>query len=299
MKQFIVLMTLIAVLVSTSFSAEARKKFGSKKSAGKTHATSTTAQKKQVDTKTLAPNTAAKPKSNKKGIMAGVLGGLLAGGLIAAMMGDDFEGFQFMEMILFAILAFVLFKVIKSFMTKRQQPHMAGMPQGGNFGGGNFGQNNAGQGQNQSAQFRQQAQSTTTSGGFGQQQEQVPFNLPADFDVNGFLQGAREHYHTVQTAWNQADFATLAEYLSPELVEEFKQDRAQHGDVATEVMFVDAQLVRAETSPVAWEVSVMFKGKYRDLGDKQEEPIHEIWHLERKTQGDAPWVIVGVEDLID
>ncbi|TMP26955.1 hypothetical protein CWB99_16775 [Pseudoalteromonas rubra] len=299
MKQFIVLMTLIAVLVSTSFSAEARKKFGSKKSAGKTHATSTTAQKKQVDTKTLAPNTAAKPKSNKKGIMAGVLGGLLAGGLIAAMMGDDFEGFQFMEMILFAILAFVLFKVIKSFMTKRQQPHMAGMPQGGNFGGGNFGQNNAGQDQNQSAQFRQQAQSTTTSGGFGQQQEQVPFNLPADFDVNGFLQGAREHYHTVQTAWNQGDFATLAEYLSPELVEEFKQDRAQHGDVATEVMFVDAQLVRAETSPVAWEVSVMFKGKYRDLGDKQEEPIHEIWHLERKTQGDAPWVIVGVEDLID
>lgn len=299
MKQFIVLMTLIAVLVSTSFSAEARKKFGSKKSAGKTHATSTTAQKKQVDTKTLAPNTAAKPKSSKKGIMAGVLGGLLAGGLIAAMMGDDFEGFQFMEMILFAILAFVLFKVIKSFMTKRQQPHMAGMPQGGNFGGGNFGQNNADQGQNQSAQFRQQAQPTTTSGGFGQQQEQVPFNLPADFDVNGFLQGAREHYHTVQTAWNQGDFATLAEYLSPELVEEFKQDRAQHGDVATEVMFVDAQLVRAETSPVAWEVSVMFKGKYRDLGDKQEEPIHEIWHLERKTQGDAPWVIVGVEDLID
>ncbi|MEC4087314.1 Tim44 domain-containing protein [Pseudoalteromonas rubra] len=298
MKQFVVLMTLIAVLVSTSFSAEARKKFGSKKSAGKTHATSTTAQKKQVDTKTLAPNT-AKPKSNKKGIMAGVLGGLLAGGLIAAMMGDDFEGFQFMEMILFAILAFVLFKVIKSFMTKRQQPHMAGMPQGGNFGGGNLGQNNGGQPKNQQPQFRQQPQSAPVSGGFGQQQEQVPFNLPADFDVNGFLQGARDHYHTVQNAWNQSDFATLAEYLSPELVEEFKQDRAQHGEVATEVMFVDAQLVRAETTPVAWEVSVMFKGKYRDLGDKQEEPIHEVWHLERKTQGDAPWVIVGVEDLID
>ncbi|KAF7786511.1 hypothetical protein PRUB_a1106 [Pseudoalteromonas rubra] len=298
MKQFVVLMTLIAVLVSTSFSAEARKKFGSKKSAGKTHATSTTAQKKQVDTKTLAPNT-AKPKSNKKGIMAGVLGGLLAGGLIAAMMGDDFEGFQFMEMILFAILAFVLFKVIKSFMTKRQQPHMAGMPQGGNFGGGNFGQNNGGQPQSQQPQFRQQPQSAPVSGGFGQQQEQVPFNLPADFDVNGFLQGARDHYHTVQNAWNQSDFATLAEYLSPELVEEFKQDRVKHGEVATEVMFVDAQLVRAETTPVAWEVSVMFKGKYRDLGDKQEEPIHEVWHLERKTQGDAPWVIVGVEDLID
>jgi len=44
---------------------------------------------------------------------------------------------------------------------------------------------------------------------------------------------------------------------------------------------------------------VQFKGKYRDLDDKKEEPILEIWHLERATTSDAPWLIVGVEDLID
>ncbi|RJE76402.1 hypothetical protein CWB96_02815 [Pseudoalteromonas citrea] len=283
MRNFIVLFSLISLLFATSFDVEARKKFGSKKS-GKTHQTSTTAQKKQVDTKSLAANKTAKPKSSKKGIMAGVLGGLLAGGLIASMLGDDFEGFQFMEMLMLAIAAFVIFKLIKAFMAKRQQPQMAGAPQ--------FNQQ---QTFNQPQQFQAQQQ---TSGGFGQQPD-VPFNLPRDFDINGFLQGARQHYHTLQGAWNSKDYSTMAEYLSPELVEQFKQEREQQGEVATEVMFIDAEMVRADTQPHVWEVSIMFKGKYRDLGDMQEEPIHEVWHLERKTAGDSPWLIVGVEDHID
>lgn len=285
MKNFLVIFSLISLLFATSFDVEARKKFGSKKS-GKTHSTSTTQQKQQTDTTSIPAKTAPK-SSSKKGIMAGVLGGLLAGGLIAAMMGDDFEGFQFLEMILLAIAAFVIFKLIKGMMAKRQQPQMAGGPQ--------FGQPQQFQQQPQQFQAQQPMQS---SGGFGQQND-VPFNLPKDFDVNGFLQGAREHYHTVQKAWNEKDYNKMAEYLSPALVEEFKAEREQHDSVATEVMFVDAQLVRADTHPHVWEVSIMFKGKYRDLGDSQEEPIHEIWHLERQTQGDAPWLIVGVEDLID
>ncbi|KZN54582.1 Tim44 domain-containing protein [Pseudoalteromonas luteoviolacea] len=284
MKQFFVLLTIVSMLFATAFDAEARKKFGGKKK-GKTHQTSTVQQKKQVDTKSLAAQQGAKKKSSKKGIMAGVLGGLLAGGLIAAMLGDDFEGFQFLEMILLAVAAFVLFKVIKSFMSKKQQPQMAGAP--------NFGQQ-----QSQPFSQPQQFQANQTAGGFGATQD-VPFNLPRDFDVNGFLQGARSHYQTIQAAWNKKDYATMAEYLSPELVEEFRQEREQQGDVATEVMFVDAELARADVSADKWEISVMFRGKYRDLGDMQEEPIHEVWHLERKTQGDAPWLIVGVEDLID
>ncbi|BBN82135.1 preprotein translocase subunit Tim44 [Pseudoalteromonas sp. A25] len=288
MKNFIVFFSLISLLFVSSFNVEARKKFGSK-STGKTHQTSTTAQKQQTDTKAISPTSTAKPKSSKKGIMAGVLGGLLAGGLIAAMLGDDFEGFQLLEMVLLALAAFVIFKLIKGMMQKRQQPHMAGGPQMGSPAMG---------AQPQFEQPQQFQTQSVTTGGFGQQ-DSVPFNLPKDFDVNGFLQGARQHYHTLQKAWNNKDFATMAEYLSPELVEEFKRERENQGDVATEVMFVDAQLVRADTKPDVWEVSILFKGKYRDLGDKQEEAIHEIWHLERQTQGNAPWLIVGVEDLID
>ncbi|MFC3033996.1 Tim44 domain-containing protein [Pseudoalteromonas fenneropenaei] len=287
MKQLIVVLSLMTFLFATSFDAFAAKKFGSKKS-GTTHKTETAQPKQQVDTKTLPTNTATKPTSSKKGIMAGVLGGLLAGGLIAAMLGDDFEGFQWLEMLILAVLAFVIFKVIKSAMAKRQQPAYA--TQGASPLSGQFGQ------QQQPAYQQPQAFTPASQAGFSSTSD-VPFNLPRDFDMKGFLSIAENHYRTIQKAWNENDLNTVNEYLSPELIEEFKAERASQGDVSTDVLFVSAELVRADTSPVLWEVSVMFRGKYRDNIAAEEAPIHEIWHLERKTEANAPWLIVGVEDL--
>ncbi|WP_100914888.1 Tim44 domain-containing protein [Pseudoalteromonas spongiae] len=277
MKKFAWFFALVALMFSFSFDAEARKKFGSK-SKGKTKQTTTTQQKQQVDTNN--PTLPAK-KSSKKGLMGGILGGLLAGGLIAAMLGGDFEGFQFMDFIIIALVAFVLFKLFKAFMMKKaqSQPQFAGVPP------------------MQHAPSSQAAPQQFSNQGFAQQSQSVPMNLPINFDLNGFLQGAREHYHTLQKAWNDNDFTVISEYVSEQLLVELKQERAEVEEVATEVMFIDAELARADTSPMLWEISVRFRGKYRDLGDKQEEPIDEIWHLERSlSQQDAPWVIVGIED---
>ncbi|ATG76935.1 Tim44 domain-containing protein [Pseudoalteromonas sp. 1_2015MBL_MicDiv] len=282
MKNIIVIFSLLALLCTASFDAHARKKFGSSKR-GKTPATQQTAQKQKADTTT--PTAAPKAKSNKKGIMAGVLGGLLAGGLIAAMLGDNFEGFQLLEMILLAGGLFILFKLVTGFLRANRAPQLASASTSA-----------------QQNVFKQAPIEQPTSTGFASsapQGESVPFNLPPNFDVNGFLQGARSHYHTLQTAWNNADYTTMAEYLSPALVAEFKAEREAIQSVETEVMFIDAELVRADTNAQSWQVSVRFKGKYRDLGDKKEEPILEIWHLGRLISDDAPWLIVGVEDLID
>lgn len=282
MKNIIVIFSLLALLCTASFDAHARKKFGSSKR-GQTPATQQTAQKQKADT--TPPTAAPKATSNKKGIMAGVFGGLLAGGLIAAMLGDDFEGFKLLEMILLAGGLFILFKLVTGFLRANRAPQLASASTSA--------QQNA---------FKQAPIEQPTSTGFANsapQDESVPFNLPPNFDVNGFLQGARSHYHTLQTAWNNADYTTMAEYLSPALVAEFKAEREAIQSVETEVMFIDAELVRADTNAQSWQVSVRFKGKYRDLGDKKEEPILEIWHLERLISDDAPWLIVGVEDLID
>jgi len=283
MKNIIVIFSLLALLCTASFDAHARKKFGSSKR-GKTPTTQQTTQNKQSD---VPASTAPKAKSNKKGIMAGVLGGLLAGGLIAAMLGDNFEGFKLLEMILLAGGLFILFKLVTGFLRTNRAPQLA------NASSGTSAQQNT---------FKQAPIDQPMSTGFASnapQTENVPLNLPPNFDVNGFLQGARSHYHTLQTAWNNADYSTMAEYLSSELVAEFKAERQAIQSVDTEVMFIDAELVRADKNAQSWQVSVRFKGKYRDLGDKKEEPILEIWHLERLISDDAPWLIVGVEDLID
>ncbi|ATC95470.1 Tim44 domain-containing protein [Pseudoalteromonas tunicata] len=280
MKKFFIIFTLFAVLFSTSFDVDARKKFGSK-STGKTQQTSQ--QKQQADqpnNTAAAPAATAAKSSSKKGIMGGILGGLLVGGLIATMLGGDFEGLQIMDMLLMALLAFVIFKVVKMVMAKNRQsqPMPAGGPSINPV--------------EQTPQYRE-----NTTGGFATSQDHVPFNLPSGFDTTAFLQGARDHYHTLQKAWNNNDLTTIEEYVSPALFNELKAERADVADVATEVLFLDAELARADSSPILWEVSVRFKGKYRDLGDTQEEMINEVWHLERDMrQSNAPWLIVGIED---
>src|SRR5690606_20815603 len=56
----------------------------------------------------------------------GPLDGLAAGGLLASMfMGDGFEGIQFMDILIFGLIAFVIFRLLAA-RRRQQQPAMAG-----------------------------------------------------------------------------------------------------------------------------------------------------------------------------
>ena len=51
----------------------------------------------------------------------------------------------------------------------------------------------------------------------------VPFRLPPGFDMNSFLSGARDHYRTLQEAWNKNDLEKVREYVSPELFQHLQR----------------------------------------------------------------------------
>lgn len=257
------------------------KKFGGSKSFGKSYKT---APQKQTN----AANP-AKQTSNKKGLMGGLLGGLLAGGLIAALFGGAFEGFQFLDMILIAGLAFVLLRLFRNMNQAKALSQQGGLQQ---------------QPVAQTAQgsaFRQDSGAdtafTASQGGFATPVNDVPFKLPADFDLINFLEGARGHYKTLQQAWNKNDLETIQEYVSIELYNELQQQRKELvGQQHTEVMFLDAELVRADSTSALAQVSVKFAGRYRDSHEDVEADINEVWHLERQlSQANAPWLIVGIE----
>ncbi|MFT7684601.1 MAG: putative lipid-binding transport protein (Tim44 family) [Moritella dasanensis] len=253
------------------------KKFGGSKSFGKSYKT---APQKQSP----AAATPAKPGMSKKGMLGGMLGGLLMGGLIASMFGGAFEGFQFMDMIIMAGVAFLLFRLFKGMMRAKAASQQGGpQPASG-------------------PAFRQEAQpdatfNTASQGGFAGANNDVPFNLPADFDLTNFLTGARSHYKTLQKAWNENDLETIQEYVSIELYNELRVQRKElEGVQHTEVMFLDAELVRAESTASLSQVSVKFNGRYRDSHEDVEADIDEVWHLERNlTQANAPWLITGIE----
>ncbi|SUI91476.1 Tim44 domain-containing protein [Shewanella morhuae] len=281
-KLFIMLAMIFAVSLVTSPVVEA-KKFGGSKSIGKSHKTAP-AQPAATNTPTTAP--AGAP--GKKGMMGGMLGGLLAGGLLAALfMGGGFENIQIMDILIMALVAFVLFKIVRTVMASKagaqQRPAYAGASQPS---------------PNMQREAAEQTGSANSGGnGFGQAASDVPFDLPAGFDLPGFLEGARSHYKTLQLAWNENDLSKIQEYVSIDLYNELNSQRRElTGDQHTEVMFLDAELVRATHNANLAEVSVKFSGRYRDTVEGVEEEIKEVWHLERNvTQANSPWLIVGIE----
>ncbi|CAH0533574.1 hypothetical protein VST7929_01444 [Vibrio stylophorae] len=291
MKRIFSLVALLMVAIAITPIAEA-KRFGGSKSFGKSFKTAPAPKHQRQDTRTVGQDQKAKPSSNKKGLMGGLLGGLLAGGLLAALFaGGAFNGIQFMDVLIIAGVAFIIFKLIRGMLAAKQgsmnQHQYRQQPA---FGGNQY------QPEPNVHQF-EQPQQTVSGGGFGAPVD-VPHNYPAGFDQAAFINGAREHYRILQGAWNHNELDKIAEYVSPSLFEDLKAERAALvGEQHTDVLYIDAEIVRADYDSNSAELSLQFKGRYRDAVEGIEEDIEDVWHLERDlTTPNAPWLIVGIQN---
>ncbi|SEG67315.1 Tim44 domain-containing protein [Vibrio hangzhouensis] len=294
MKRLFSFVALLVLAVAVNPVAEA-KKFGGGKSFGKSFKTAPAPKQQQQNTNTISRQDQTKAGSTKKGLMGGLLGGLLAGGLLAAFFGGAFEGINFMDILILGLIAFVIFKFMRG-MLGAKQGSMNQQRQQPAFGGNNprsqFDQ------QQSNFQSFEQPQPGATAGGFGSAgHSDVPHNYPPGFDQAAFVNGAREHYRILQGAWNHNELHTIEEYVSPSLLQDLITERAKlEGEQHTDVMYVDAEIVRADYDANKAQLSLQFSGRYRDAIENIEEDIEDIWHLERDlTVANAPWLIVGIQ----
>ncbi|GAL11689.1 hypothetical protein JCM19233_2679 [Vibrio astriarenae] len=300
MKRLLSLIALIIVSVSVAPYAEA-KRFGGGKSFGKSFKTAPAPKQQQQNTNTLrrdqnqTQNAAA--NSGRKGLMGGLMGGLLAGGLLAAFFGGAFEGIQFMDILILGLIAFFVFKLMRGLLGNRQgsmNQHRSQPAFGGHTP--NDHQSNRQSFEQQPAFDTQQPQGAQGFG-FGAQTD-VPHNYPPGFDQAAFLNGSREHYRILQGAWNHNELETIREYVSPSLFDDLMSERAKlEGEQHTDVMYIDAEIVRADYDASTAQLSLQFTGRYRDAVEGVEEDISGVWHLERNlTVPNAPWLIVGIQN---
>jgi len=295
MRYLAIIMTIFLVVGLQSNSAMA-KKFGGGGSFGKSFKTAPK-QPKATPTQQKSQQAAPNQKSSKKGLMGGLLGGLLVGGLLASLFaGGAFEGLQMGDILIFAAIAFAIIW----FLRRRRQPQAQGspyqqrhQPQAAGVGAAN-----------QQRQAQQPFGQDTTHGNHGFSQSassaasDIPFNLPQGFNVDQFLEGARGHYNVLQKAWNENNLPMIQEYVSPEVYNALSAERKTlEKDPQTQVLFVNAELVRADQVFGEACISVQYTGRCKELSDGSEEDIHEVWHLERKlSDANAPWLIVGIEN---
>ena len=122
MQRFLSIALALCVGLTLSLDANA-KRFGGGKSAGSAPIHQT--RQATPNTPAAAPTAPGRAPAAASGASRwlGPLAGLAAGGLLASMfMGDGFEGFQIMDFLIIALIAFLVFRFIAA-RRRQQQPH--------------------------------------------------------------------------------------------------------------------------------------------------------------------------------
>ncbi|ADZ92020.1 TIM44-like domain-containing protein [Marinomonas mediterranea] len=266
--------------IGGGFSADLQaKKLGGSKSFGKSYSVSKPSSSSNKSVNNTATNSTTKKKSGfLGGLGGGLLGGLLAGGLFAALMGSGaFDGISFGDILLFALIGFLIYKFFIAPKKRAAQQAQAA-------GHGAY---------REMPQDSFQPSPMAGGAGFGGQPE---IQLPPGFNEQAFVAEAKNHYIALQKAWDDSNFETIQEYVSPELYNMLKEERAKLGadKPKTDVVSLMVDLVRGEFIGSTASISLQFSGWIKEGSETSE--TKEIWHLEKNmSDASSSWVIVGIQ----
>ncbi len=253
-------------------------------------------------------NMAARDAMGRRGGLMGMLGGLALGGLLGAMFfGGAFEGINFMDILLFAGIAYLLFRL---FAARSQNTLGRASPMGESYGqptGPDYDpayQRNAepeSRGSNR-AGFNTDLLSNRGGNPLGSGfRPNGPLSLPADFDAKGFLTGAKAAYAHLQQAWDSADVSELRGLCTDKVFGELQDQLKQRvGENRTELLKVDAELLEVNDNGEEREAAVLFDVLLRENPGQAPTTVKEVWHFIRDKASKQPtWFLDGIQQLED
>ena len=244
-------------------------------------------------------NQAARQGLASRGGLMGMLGGLALGGLLGSLFfGGAFENFNFMDILIFAGIAFLVMRLFAA--RTKQTPVTAGHTYAKSSYSNSDHQADDGMtppAGSTSAGFNTDLMSDIKSSG-NPTTVNSAVNLPADFDQSGFLAGAESAYRYLQTAWDNRDLAAIRGLATDKVFAEIQdQLRANAGNNKTEVLKVNAELleVREETSNL--EAAVLFDCILRE-DDGDTDQVREVWHFVKPVNSkQTKWLLDGIQQL--
>jgi predicted lipid-binding transport protein (Tim44 family) len=220
---------------------------------------------------------------------APLLGGLALGGALGWLMGANGMGGLMVGMMLAGLLVFAAISVLRMLAQKRggaplrMQYAAAGpYPAMGS-------ETVAAPPPSQAAGFDAQPR---PAAGFAA-------NVPAGFDVPGFLRGAKLNYMKLQIANDRGDLEELREFTSDELFEELKKDVLARGNARqqTDVLALNADLLEVVTEGDRHWASVRFSGTLRESPSDAPTGFEEVWNLAKPVNGSQGWQLAGIQQM--
>jgi predicted lipid-binding transport protein (Tim44 family) len=123
-----------------------------------------------------------------------------------------------------------------------------------------------------------------------------PFGVPADFDAMSFLDGARQSFVRLQSAWDRSDLHEIDECTTDEMFNALTHElRVRAAPSRTEVIELNASLLGIETAAGEYRASVRFSGSLKVNGE--DERLDEVWNLSRPVDGSGGWLLAGIQQL--
>lgn len=280
MRRFLSLFMACCVAMTLSLDANA-KRFGGGKSSGSApiHQSRQAQPQQPAGSTATAPNAAAptpaRPASGASRWL-GPLAGIAAGGLLASMfMGDGFDGIQLLDILILALIAFLVYRLIAA-RRRKLHPAMAG---------------HAPMQRETPAQPRPTASAAPAAA-----QRRAPIQAPAWFNEQRFLEAARQHFMSLQQHWDANEMDKIAEFVTPQMLEFIRKERAELGDgfQSTYVDNLQVQLDGLDDLADKTVATLTFSGVSKNSRFEQGEAFSESWRMERRHGENQPWLIAGI-----
>jgi len=238
----------------------------------------------------VSPNQSAQqkpvagPTPSPMGRWGGMLGGLLMGGLIGSMLfggGHAFGGPGLFDMLLIGGGIFLLYRFIRA----RRMATASAAPSG-------------------SMSFDRSPTQGWGQSGFSPSVEPespaaAPATLPAGFDADEFLKGAKTIYTRLQVSWDKRDLEDIRQFVSPEVLSEIEQQaQADPRPGKTELLLINPSILEAREVDKQTIVSVLYDVMMRESGTEVAKQVRELWHFSRETQKPEDfWRLEGIQQV--
>lgn len=124
--------------------------------------------------------------------------------------------------------------------------------------------------------------------------------IPADFDQEDFLRGAKMAYVRLQESWDKRDLDDIAQFATPAVLDVLKQQLADEPQpTTTELLLVNASLMEVKNEDDKQRAAVFFDVLMReDPNAAQPEQVREVWHFVRPVNSDESWKLDGIQQVV-
>lgn len=268
--------------------AEAAKRLGAGKSTGMQRQMDAPAKAPAAaPTQAAAPAAIAKPRPSWMGPVAG-----LAAGLGLAALASHFGfGEELASMLMIGLLVMAVVVVIGLVMRRRaaaQQPALAGA------GGMRYAASGM-----ERVEPAPRSRDLSMPGAAAVAAAPTGGSIPADFDVAGFVRNAKVNFIRLQAANDAGNLDDIRAFTTPEMFAEVKLGLAERSGAVqeTDVVSINADVIEVVEEAARYVVSVRFTGLIREDKDGPVEPIDEIWHLVKPSEGKGGWLLAGIQQM--